>query len=194
MFIVRQERTVYVINERLHHQRKNTIMLLKTKAVWSALAVIVALCISSCSPSSGLAEPKEVNTVTPAQPALNTAETSQPVLKTSLGDFLIPSARLVDEVHDQKSRSGEKFLLVVLTSSDLKNLDPGKFSLDAFQKMIQDSNGQIYVAGKDNSQFISTMAGWIEDEFTMGFTVPILETYTLHWLGNSPIELSPKGQ
>jgi hypothetical protein len=60
--------------------------------------------------------------------------------------------------------------------------------------MIQDSNGLIYVSGKDDTQFISTMAGWVQDEFTMGFTVPIEESYTLHWPENSPIELSLERQ
>ncbi len=159
-------------------------MILKMKAVWNVIPVLVALCISSCSPSSGLPETEEVNTVAP----------SQPILKTTMGDFVITSARLVDEVHDQKSRPGEKFLLLILTQPDLENLVPGEFSLDNFQKMIQDSNGQIYVSGKDGSQFISTMAGWVQDEFTMGFTVPNVESYTLHWPGNFPIELSLEGQ
>jgi hypothetical protein len=165
-------------------ERKIPKMLLKMKAVWSVIPVIVALCLSSCSPSSGLRETEEGNTATP----------SQPVLKTTMGDFVIASARLVDEVHDQKSRPGEKFLLVILTQPGLENLVPGEFSLEVFQKMIQDSNGQIFVSGKVGTQFISTMAGWVQDEFTMGFTVPIVESYTLHWPGNSPVELSLEGQ
>jgi hypothetical protein len=158
-------------------------MLLKMKAIWNVLPVIVALCLASCSPSTAL----------PDKEATKTAPSSQPILKTTMGDFIIASTRLVDEVHDQKSRPGEAFLLVVLTQPDLKNLVPGEFSLDAFQSVVQDSNGQIYVSGKDRSQFISTMAGWVEDEFAMGFTVPIIESYTLNWPGNSPIELNPKG-
>jgi hypothetical protein len=165
-------------------ERKNLTMLLKMKTVWSVIPVIFALCLSACNPSSGFPETEEVNKVTP----------SPTILKTTMGDFVITSARLVDEVHDQKSRPGEEFLLVALTQPDLANLVPGEFSLEAFQKMIQDSNGQIYVSGKDDSQYISTMAGWVQDEFNMGFTVPVEESYTLHWPGNSPVELSPKGQ
>jgi len=156
----------------------------KMKAVWSVIPLIVALCLSSCNSSTELQETEAVKPATP----------SQPTLKTTMGDLAITSARLVDEVHDQKSRPGEGFLLVSLTRPDLNNLVPGEFSLDAFQKMIQDSNGQIYVSGKEDTQFISTMAGWVQDEFTMGFTVPMEESFTLHWPGNSPIELSPKGQ
>jgi hypothetical protein len=165
-------------------ERKNPTMLLKMKAVWGVIPIIVTLCLSSCSPSSGLPETEEVNKPTP----------SQTVLKTDIGDLVITSSRLVDEVHDQKSRPGEVFLLVTLTQPGLENLVPGEFSLEVFQKMIQDSNGQIFVSGEDDTQFISTMAGWVQDEFTMGFTVPMEESYTLHWPGNSPIELSPNGQ
>ena len=107
---------------------------------------------------------------------------------------MITSTRLVDEVHDQQSRAGEKFLLVIITQPGLENVVPGEFSLEAFQKMIQDSNGQIYVSGKDGFQVISTMAGWVQDEFALGFTVPIVESYTLHWPGNSPMELHVKDQ
>jgi hypothetical protein len=165
-------------------KRKNSTMLIKMKTVWSVIPVFVVLCLSACSPSSGLPEPREVNTATP----------TQPILKTMMGDFVIASARLVDEVHDQKSRPGEGFLLVILSQPDLENLVPGEFSLEAFQKMIQDSNGQIYVSGKDDTQFILTMAGWVQDEFNMGFTVPVEESYTLHWPGNSPVELSLEEQ
>jgi hypothetical protein len=38
------------------------------------------------------------------------------------------------------------------------------------------------------------MAGWVQDDFTMGFVVPIAESYTLHWPENSPIELSLEGE
>jgi hypothetical protein len=159
-------------------------MLHKVKAVWSMLPIIVALCLSSCVPTSGTLETKKTDMDPPARP----------VLKTTMGDFVISSTRLVDEVHDQKSPPGEKFLLVVLTQSDLKDLAPDKFSLDTFQKMIQDSSGQIYTSGKNDSQYISTMAGWVEDEFTIGFPVPVETSYTLHWPGNSPIDLRPVAQ
>ena len=107
-----------------------------------------------------------------------------------MGDFVIASARLVDEVHEEKSQAGEKFLLVVLTQPDLTDLIPGEFSLEDFGNMRHNSDGEIYILGSDNSRIISTMAGWVEDEFAMGFRVPILETYTLYWPGNSPIDLN----
>ncbi len=83
---------------------------------------------------------------------------------------------------------------MILSKPDSTNLVPGEFSLDDFQKMIQDSSGQIYVSGKAGSKSISTMAGWVEDEFSMGFTVPDEDTYTLVWPGNSALELHPTVQ
>lgn len=161
-------------------------MTLKIKAAWFVIPIVIALSLASCNPSTAVPETEVVETE-----AVNETSSSQPVLKTNLGDFIILSSRLVDEVHEQKSPSGNEFLLVVLTQPDLKNLLPGDFSLEAFQKMVQDSSGKIYVTGKDDTQFISTMAGWVEDEFTMGFTVSPSESYTLHWPGNSLIELNP---
>jgi hypothetical protein len=125
---------------------------------------------------------------------LNTATPSQLNLKTTMGDFLITSVRLVDEVQGDKSQPGEKFLLVTLTQPGLVNLVPGEFSLESFQNMLHASNGQIYVLGNDDSPIISTMAGWVQDEFVMGFRVPVAESYTLYWPGNSPFELNPEGQ
>jgi hypothetical protein len=107
-----------------------------------------------------------------------------------MGDFIIVSARLVDEVHGNKSPTGEKFLLVVLARPNLAKLIPGEFSLESFQNMINDGHDEIYILGNDGSRKFSTgMGGWVEEEFVMGFTVPLLETYTLYWPGNLPIPL-----
>jgi len=154
----------------------------KVKTLWSLFPLILALCLAAC------ASPSE----TPAMAEPSATVPSQPALKTTLGDFVITSARLAGEVHDQPAPTGMQFLLLTLAQPDLKNLDPGGFSLEAFQKMIQDSAGQINVSGKDGTTYISNMAGWVEEEFTLGFTVPVEETYTLNWPGNTPIQLQPK--
>jgi hypothetical protein len=121
---------------------------------------------------------------------ISSTNTASPLLKTSMGDFIIVSARLVDEVHGNKSPTGEKFLLVVLARPNLAKLIPGEFSLESFQNMINDGHDEIYILGNDGSRKFSTgMGGWVEEEFVMGFTVPLLETYTLYWPGNLPIPL-----
>jgi hypothetical protein len=108
-----------------------------------------------------------------------------------MGEFIIVTARLVDEVHGDKPLPGEKFLLVVLAGPGNTKLEAGKFSLEAFQKMVYESGETIYVLGNDNSQTFSTgMGGWVGEEFVMGFRVPELEAYTLYWSENSPIKLT----
>jgi hypothetical protein len=122
----------------------------------------------------------------------SSTSTAYPLLKTLMGDFIIVSARLVDEARESKAPSGQKFLLIGLARPGLKKLVMGEFSLESFQEMISDSPGEIYVLGNDDSQlFYSGMGGWLdgEDEFVMGFTVPFVETYTLYWTNNHPIRL-----
>ena len=159
-------------------------MPIKIKPSWSFIPIIVALCLSSCSPPSPAIKIKETET----------AISVQSILKTAIGDFLIASVDLVDEVNGQQARPGQKILLITLTQTDSKNLVPGEFSLEAFQRMIQDGSGSIHVCGADGSQSISTMAGWVQDEFAMGFAIPIAKSYTLYWAGNSPIELHLNGR
>jgi len=155
-------------------------MLTNKKVILSVIFVFLALYSISCNPTSSI--PVEVESIT--------AEPLQQVLKTTMGDFLINSSRLVEEVNGQTSQAGEKFLLVILSDPNGENLVPGEFLLEDFQKMIQDSNGQIYVSGEGDFQIISTMAGWVDDEFALGFRVPVVDSYTLSWLGNSPVLLN----
>jgi hypothetical protein len=98
--------------------------------------------------------PLSSNSLTPAteeMEVLNTptsnANTAYPLLTTSMGDFIIVSARLVDEVHDTKAPPGEKFLLAVLARPNLAKLIPGEFSLESFQNMVNDSQDEIYILG-----------------------------------------------
>lgn len=153
------------------------------KLLLSLLTLTLALSLAACGSAT---------TPVPAATAAPTA--ARPVLTTAMGELEIVSVRLADEVHDQPARPGETFLLVTLTQPGKAALAPGEFSLEEFQKMIQDSSGQIYVSGEGNVQAVSTMAGWIDDEFVMGFAVPELSVYSLHWPGNDPLTLEPQGE
>ncbi|MEW6402368.1 MAG: hypothetical protein AB1649_11245, partial [Chloroflexota bacterium] len=113
------------------------------------------------------------------------------LLKTEMGDFFIVSARLVDEVHGAEAQAGQKILLMILSQPGVEKLDPNEFSLETFSNMTHASDVEIYVQANDGSQSISTMSGWVEDEFAMGFIVPAdAGPYILHWTGNSSITLS----
>lgn len=155
----------------------------------ATLAVIVFF-ISACTANSSTPLPPAMTEPVALQEPASSPDSAQPLLKTEQGDFAIASARLVDEANGVKPQAGEKFLLVILAQPDLTSLDPGKFSLEAFSDMTHDPNTEIYILGNDGSQTISTMGGWVGDEFAMGFRVPAdINTYTLYWTGNSPISL-----
>ena len=82
---------------------------------------------------------------------------AQAVLKTAMGDFLIVSARFVDEVNGVKPDSGEKILLVILSRPGQERLEPSTFPLEDFDKMIHDTTqGEIYILGDDGSKTISS--------------------------------------
>ena len=150
----------------------------------------IMLFISACAtaPSTQLSP----TTTEPGELAASASsvEAAQPLLKTEMGDFAIASARLVDEANGVTPQAGEKLLLVILTQPDLTNLDPGNFSLEDFSNMTHAPGTEIYIQGEDGSKTISTMGGWVGDEFAMGFRVPAeIDTYTLYWTGNSPVPL-----
>ncbi len=159
-------------------------MQLKIKTIAMVISALAMLVSASCSPSP-TSPPVATEAVVTATPA-----PSQPILKTSMGEYVIASSRLVDEVHDSKAPAGKKFLLIGLAQTDLHKLSPGEFSLETFQKMMLENQNDIYIQGKDDSQsYSSQMAGWVEDDFVVGFTVPLTEAYTLYWPGNAPIPL-----
>ncbi len=108
-----------------------------------------------------------------------------------MGDFAIVSTRLVDSIHDTQAPPGSKFLLIGLTGPDQKKLVLGEFSLEAFQEMVNADHKNIFISGNDGSQSSYTqMGGWVEDDFVIGFTVPIVDAYTLYWPDNEPILLT----
>lgn len=151
------------------------------KTVWFAISIIASLLFAACGSQSGSAKTDVIPTDQPAQQ----------MLKTSVGEFVIVSARLVDEVHDSQAPSGQKFLLIGLVDANMQKLVPGEFLLEKLQAAIQESQNEIYISAKDGSQtFYTQMGGWIEDDFVIGFTVPEEETYTLYWPDNAPIPLN----
>jgi hypothetical protein len=154
-----------------------------------ALLAAIVLVTSACAPISSTPLPAATEPNALQEPA-QSSESGTPLLKTEQGDFVIASARLVDEANGVTPAPGEKLLLLILAQPDLANLDPNSFSLEAFSNMTHAPGTEIYVLGNDGSQTISTMGGWVGDEFAMGFRVPAdINQYTLHWTGNSPIAL-----
>ena len=163
------------------------------KSIGMIFVLIVLFNLSACqqfepTPAAVLPAIKASETPRPEQ------EAAKPVITTALGDFVVVSARFVDEVNGDKPSAGEKILLVILSQPGQKRLDSDKFSLEAFQKMIHaPTTGEIYILTGDGFRAISTMGGWVNDEFAMGFRLPIAaKTYSLHWQGNPAIEIVPE--
>ena len=102
-------------------------------------------------------------------------------INTPMGEFNIASSRFVEEVNGDKPGPGEKMLLITLTKPGGERFDPSDFSLEEFQTMVHDTTqGMIYILGDDESQTISTMAGWVGpeyQEFAMGFQTSSLRNY-----------------
>jgi hypothetical protein len=170
---------------------------MKTKGI--IIFIAIAFLISSCARLQSIqATPTVVESQVLGTPASNpkaglSTNSAYPLLKTTMGDFMIVSVRLVDEVRDTKAPPGDKFLLVELARPGMEKLVLGEFPLEAFRDLILNNRDEIFVLRNDGSQlFYSGMGGWItEDEFVIGFTVfqPLPETYTLYWTGNAPFEL-----
>jgi len=142
------------------------------------ISIILGFSLAGCNSST---DPK-------IEEENNNTLTNQ-TLKTSMGDLIISDIQLADEVHNQQPPAGQKFLLLTLAKSDLQPLDPATFSLETFQTMMQENSGKIYINGNSDTQFISTMAGWVEDDFMVGFLVDESNSYTLYWPDNPTINL-----
>ncbi len=140
-------------------------------------------------------DPQVTTETAPSPGAPATAEILS--ITTPMGEFVIASARFVDEVNGIKPGPGEKLLLIELTKPGMESLDPGDFSLEEFQTMVQDSSqGMIHILGDDGSETISTMAGWVGPEykeFAMGFRLPrAVTSYQFVWPGNDPLTIIPE--
>jgi hypothetical protein len=161
------------------------------KSILISAVLVMMFCLSGCkqaataTPFAATEASMATDTPKPAKDA------TQPMLKTAMGDFLIVSARFVDEVNGVKPDSGEKILLLFLSRPGMERMDPSTFPLEAFDKMTHDTTlGEIYLLGSDGSRTISTMGGWVNEEFAMGFRLPVTaKTYRLFWPGNAPIDI-----
>lgn len=164
------------------------------KTIWITTFAIITLLGSSCSSltsNASTSTAKETNaSVTP------TSNPTYPLLKTTMGDFVIVSARLVEEAHENKAPTGYKFLLIGLSRPDLQKLVAGEFSFESFQ-LAFGSGEEVSVVGSDGMQTpYKGMGGWLDnneavsDDFVMGFLDPLAESYTLYWTDNPPIPLS----
>lgn len=152
--------------------------------VLSALLVSVAAC---------QAAPAAPSPAAPAESATPVAPSSSRRLQTALGEFAVVAARYVAEANGTRPQPGERLLLVILAQPNLEPLTPNDLSLEAFDQAVHDpGDGGVYLLGADGPPVTSTMGGWVDEEFALGFRVPTTGgTYTLHWPGNDPLVIVP---
>lgn len=142
--------------------------------IWIAW-LVWALALTACNANPQA--PAAVSETAAAEAPLTDA-----IFQTEIGDMRYLSARFVDEVHGVTPNPGHKLLLVRLEPADGAELDLQKF---------QEAHMQIFIEGDDDSSSLSTMAGFVEDGFVIGFQVPdTIQTYTLVWGDNPPLDIS----
>ena len=113
-------------------------------------------------------------------------ELAKTILKTSDGDLVYVTARFVDETPMETPAPGNKLLMIILERADGQAID-----LEGFN----DEHLEIVVWGDDGSRTISTMGGFLGEEFAIGFRVPdSAATFTLEWGDNPPLEVRPGGR
>jgi hypothetical protein len=159
---------------------RETTMKIKQFTCFLAVLLIFTACTAQPSPVivTETASTAEAGATSPAAPA-----PAENIFKTPIGDLVYDSARFVEEVHGVTPEKDHKLLLVVIKRPDKSSIDIQKF---------QDAHMQIFIRGEDGSQTLSTMGGFVEDGFAVGFQVPkTVKTYQLIWGDNLPLEITP---
>jgi len=149
---------------------KNTCILTIT-----VLALVMVSCASS--PSAILPTP---TVYTP--PSAISGET---ILETSIGDMVYQRAALVDQANFTTALPDCRILLIYLEKADGSAID-----------LAKDGAGfsGIFIHGEDKSETLSTMGGFVEDKFAIGFQIPkTVKTFKLVWHDNPPLMIIPEG-
>jgi hypothetical protein len=145
-------------------------------------AWILLLVLASCTPqpsASGAVLADDIETPVKA------AELSNQLIKMDNMDMVYVSARYVDETPMETPAPGYRLLMIVLERADGQAVD-----LESFNA----ARGEIAVVGDDGSRTVSTMGGFLGEEFVIGFRVPdSAATFTLEWGDNPLIKVEPSG-
>jgi hypothetical protein len=117
------------------------------------------------------------------EPATATPPAPTPVtLQTNVGELVFVSARFVDQVNGAISLPGRRILLVIVERPDQSRIDLASFGGEGMK---------VFIQGDDGSKNSGVMAGWVGNEFALGFQVPnTAKTYTLAWGTNPPVDIT----
>lgn len=91
------------------------------KAIRLLTSIALTLLMSSCNSLTPKTATSTVVATTAVATPTSIADTTYPLLKTTMGDFVVLSARLVDRGYEDKAPDGYKFLLIGLVRPDLHN-------------------------------------------------------------------------
>ncbi len=100
------------------------------KSIVLVMTIILSGCKQATTPTPMIAT--ETLTATDTPNLENSA--AQAVLKTAMGDFLIVSARFVEEVNGVKPNAGEKILLVYLKPARAATIGASHISARGFRQ------------------------------------------------------------
>lgn len=149
---------------------------------WVLLVTIIFI-LTACAPGS----PSPTVPVTPpADASPTTAPVSapaQPVFKTAVGDLSFVSARFVSQANSTTPEPGCKLLLVILERTDSAPIDLQQFV---------DAHMQIFIEDYDGTSTLSTMGGFVDGQFAIGFQVPETQVdFRLVWGENTVVDITP---
>jgi hypothetical protein len=160
--------------------------MMKTKLIPLFLAVILLFTACSVPPTAAPTATPQATAITLTTAVVKTAVPNQGAaavparvnLKTAVGDMVYTTARFVNEANSTRPEPGKKLLLVFLERADKSSID--------LQKWV-DARQQIFIRGDDGSETLSTMGGFVDNQFAIGFQVPeTVKTYQLVW-GDNPV-------
>ncbi len=156
------------------------------KAKYFYLCLAVILFLTACVAQPAPVVTVEVTVNAPVVTAVVTANAPafQPVLKTDVGDLVYISSWFTKEANGVKPAPGCKLLLVEVKRADQAGIDLQKFVA---------AHMQVFIRGEDGSNTLSTMGGFVDNKFAIGFQVPeTIQTYRLVWGENPPLEVFPR--
>lgn len=152
------------------------------KSNYDHLLLILLLFLAACTPQAAISDPALPDST---EIPVGSKDATKSILKTNDGDLVYVSARFVDETPMETPAPGYKLLVVILERADGQAIDLESFNAE---------HVEIVVHGDDGSRTLSTMGGFLGEEFAIGFRVPDnAATFTLEWGDNPPIMIEPNG-
>jgi hypothetical protein len=142
------------------------------------LTLLTIVLLSACAPAQPAPQDTALADNVPV------AKQGQTPIKTAAGEMIYQNAKFVDEVNGTPSLPDCHILLVFLDKSDGSRVD---------LKRDGAAFSGIFIHGEDGSETLSTMGGFVEGDFAIGFQIPkSVTTYKLVWGDNPEVFIEPE--